>query len=119
MPSDWLKREEATDSTPSMTPEKNCSSEHTTAEELAASVLSSTHRFIQATNNPNRTFTIKEMWINRCGFTIFVVSAQTSSYDEEEVEAFHMNMEKLYREDNTFFKVIIGDLNKDLIWKNV
>uniref|UniRef100_A0A0K0DJU5 Endo/exonuclease/phosphatase domain-containing protein n=1 Tax=Angiostrongylus cantonensis TaxID=6313 RepID=A0A0K0DJU5_ANGCA len=43
--------------------------------------------------------------------TIFVVYAPTSNYDEEEVEAFYMELEKLYREEHTFFKVIIGDFN--------
>ncbi|KAK6755346.1 hypothetical protein RB195_013991 [Necator americanus] len=43
--------------------------------------------------------------------TIFVVYAPTSSYNEEEVEAFYMNLEKFYREDDTFYKVIICDFN--------
>ncbi|VDM52664.1 unnamed protein product [Angiostrongylus costaricensis] len=43
--------------------------------------------------------------------TIFVVRAPTSNYDKEEVEAFYMDLEKFYREDHTFFKVIIGDFN--------
>ncbi|VDO53879.1 unnamed protein product [Haemonchus placei] len=37
--------------------------------------------------------------------------APTSSYDEEELEAFYMDLEKLYREDHTFLKVIVGDFN--------
>uniref|UniRef100_A0A0K0DPN1 PHM7_cyt domain-containing protein n=1 Tax=Angiostrongylus cantonensis TaxID=6313 RepID=A0A0K0DPN1_ANGCA len=41
--------------------------------------------------------------------TIFVVYAPPSNYDEEEVEAFYINLEKFYREDHTFFKVITGD----------
>uniref|UniRef100_A0A0K0D614 Lipocalin n=1 Tax=Angiostrongylus cantonensis TaxID=6313 RepID=A0A0K0D614_ANGCA len=49
------------------------------------------------TNNPNRTF------------TIFVVYEPSSNCDEEEVEAFDMDLEKFYREDHTFFKVFIGD----------
>uniref|UniRef100_A0A0K0DDG1 Craniofacial development protein 2-like n=1 Tax=Angiostrongylus cantonensis TaxID=6313 RepID=A0A0K0DDG1_ANGCA len=43
--------------------------------------------------------------------TIFVVYAPKSNYDEEEVEALYMDLEKLYREDQTFFKVTIGDFN--------
>uniref|UniRef100_A0A0K0D6C3 Endo/exonuclease/phosphatase domain-containing protein n=1 Tax=Angiostrongylus cantonensis TaxID=6313 RepID=A0A0K0D6C3_ANGCA len=43
--------------------------------------------------------------------TIFVVYTPTSNNDEEEVEAFYMELEKFYREDHTFFKVIIGDFN--------
>ncbi|KAE9421373.1 hypothetical protein Angca_007273, partial [Angiostrongylus cantonensis] len=50
-----------------------------------------------------------------CGLTpaltIFVVYAPTSNYDEEEVEAFYMDMERFYREDHAFFKVIIEDFN--------
>ncbi|VDM58985.1 unnamed protein product [Angiostrongylus costaricensis] len=43
--------------------------------------------------------------------TILVAFAPTSSYDEEEVEAFCMDLEKFYREDHTFFKVIDGDFD--------
>uniref|UniRef100_A0A7I4YD72 Reverse transcriptase domain-containing protein n=1 Tax=Haemonchus contortus TaxID=6289 RepID=A0A7I4YD72_HAECO len=54
----------------------------------------------------------------RCGstpaLTVFVVYAPTSSYDEEELEAFYMDLEKLYREDHTFFKVIVGDFNAEI-----
>ncbi|KAE9413460.1 hypothetical protein Angca_010050, partial [Angiostrongylus cantonensis] len=42
--------------------------------------------------------------------TIYVVYALTSNYDEEEFK-FYMDLEKFYREDHTFFKVIIGDFN--------
>uniref|UniRef100_A0A0K0CTA4 Endo/exonuclease/phosphatase domain-containing protein n=1 Tax=Angiostrongylus cantonensis TaxID=6313 RepID=A0A0K0CTA4_ANGCA len=53
--------------------------------------------------------------LKRCGsipaLTVFVVYAPTSNYDEEEVEAFYMDLEKFYREDHTFFKIIIGDFN--------
>ncbi|XGW33804.1 hypothetical protein V3C99_017899 [Haemonchus contortus] len=51
----------------------------------------------------------------RCGstpsLTIFVAYAPTSSYEEEELEAFYMDLERLYREDHTFFKVIDVDFN--------
>ena len=43
--------------------------------------------------------------------TIFIAYAPTSSYDEDEVEAFYMDLEKFFREDHTFFKVIVGDFN--------
>uniref|UniRef100_A0A0K0DQQ9 Endo/exonuclease/phosphatase domain-containing protein n=1 Tax=Angiostrongylus cantonensis TaxID=6313 RepID=A0A0K0DQQ9_ANGCA len=50
--------------------------------------------------------------LKRCGsiptLTIFVIYSPTSNYDEEEVEAFYMDLEKFYKEDHTFFKVIIG-----------
>uniref|UniRef100_A0A0K0DE84 Endo/exonuclease/phosphatase domain-containing protein n=1 Tax=Angiostrongylus cantonensis TaxID=6313 RepID=A0A0K0DE84_ANGCA len=73
---------------PFMTPQKNCSSEDATVEEAAASAFAS----------------IPDL-------TISVVYASTSNYDEEEVEAFHMDLERLYREGHTFFKVIIEDFN--------
>ena len=46
--------------------------------------------------------------------TVFVVYAPTSNCDEEEVEAFYMDLERFYREDHTFFKVIIGDFNAEI-----
>uniref|UniRef100_A0A0K0DEK2 Inhibitor_I29 domain-containing protein n=1 Tax=Angiostrongylus cantonensis TaxID=6313 RepID=A0A0K0DEK2_ANGCA len=42
---------------------------------------------------------------------MLVVYAPTSNYDEEEVEAFYKDLEKYYREDRTFFKVIIENFN--------
>ncbi|VDM51636.1 unnamed protein product [Angiostrongylus costaricensis] len=42
---------------------------------------------------------------------IVMVYAITSSYDEEEVERFYMDLEVFYREDRTFFMVIIRDFN--------
>ncbi|VDM52689.1 unnamed protein product [Angiostrongylus costaricensis] len=43
--------------------------------------------------------------------TIFVVYVLTSKYDEKEVEAFYMELEKFNREDHTFFTVTIRDFN--------
>uniref|UniRef100_A0A0K0D7N3 Endo/exonuclease/phosphatase domain-containing protein n=1 Tax=Angiostrongylus cantonensis TaxID=6313 RepID=A0A0K0D7N3_ANGCA len=61
------------------------------------------------------TTRIGRLRLKRCistpASTIFVVYAPTSNYDEGEVEAFYMDLERLYREDHTFFKVIIGDFN--------
>ncbi|VDM54460.1 unnamed protein product [Angiostrongylus costaricensis] len=58
------------------------------------------------------TTRIGRLRLKRCGpipaLTILVDYAPTSSYDEEEVEAFSMSL-VFYREDHTFFKVIIGD----------
>ncbi|KAK6738269.1 hypothetical protein RB195_020401 [Necator americanus] len=58
---------------------------------------------------------IGRLRMRRCGptlaLTIFVAYAPTSSYDEEEVEAFYMDLEKFYRKDHAFYKVIIGDFN--------
>uniref|UniRef100_A0A0K0CWL3 Endo/exonuclease/phosphatase domain-containing protein n=1 Tax=Angiostrongylus cantonensis TaxID=6313 RepID=A0A0K0CWL3_ANGCA len=46
---------------------------------------------------------IGRLRLRRCGstlaLTIFVVYAPTSNYDEEEVEAFYMDLERFYRED--------------------
>ncbi|XGW15460.1 hypothetical protein V3C99_001160 [Haemonchus contortus] len=42
--------------------------------------------------------------------TVFVVYALTSSYREEELEAFCMYPERLYKQ-HTFFKIIVDDFN--------
>ncbi|XGW34456.1 hypothetical protein V3C99_018388 [Haemonchus contortus] len=61
------------------------------------------------------TTRIGRLRLRRCGstpaLTVFVAYAPTSSYDEEELEAFYMDLEKLYRGDHTFFKVIVSDFN--------
>uniref|UniRef100_A0A0K0CV92 Endo/exonuclease/phosphatase domain-containing protein n=1 Tax=Angiostrongylus cantonensis TaxID=6313 RepID=A0A0K0CV92_ANGCA len=61
------------------------------------------------------TTRVGRLRLKRCGsipaLTIFVVYAPTSNSDEEEVEAFYMDLEKFYREHHTFFKVIIGDFS--------
>ncbi|KAK6734213.1 hypothetical protein RB195_017786 [Necator americanus] len=61
------------------------------------------------------TTRIGRLQMRRCGRTpalsIFVAYAPTSSYEEEEVEAFYNDLEKFYREDHAFYKVIIGDIN--------
>ncbi|VDM60298.1 unnamed protein product [Angiostrongylus costaricensis] len=61
------------------------------------------------------TTRIGRLRLKRCRsvplLTVFVVYAPTSNYEEEEVEVFYMGSEKFYREDHTFFKVIIGDFN--------
>ncbi|ETN81314.1 hypothetical protein RB195_008130 [Necator americanus] len=61
------------------------------------------------------TTRIGRLRMRRCGptpaLTIFVAYAPTSSYEEEEVEAFYIDLEKFYREDHAFYKVIIGHFN--------
>ena len=61
------------------------------------------------------TTRIGRLRLKRCGsvpaLTVFVAYAPTSSYDEDEVEAFYADLEKFYREDHTFYKVIVGDFN--------
>ncbi|ETN85074.1 Tat pathway signal sequence domain protein [Necator americanus] len=58
---------------------------------------------------------IGRLRMRRCGptpaLTIFVAYAPTSSYEEEEVEAFYIDLKKFYREDHAFYKVIIDDFN--------
>ncbi|VDM62704.1 unnamed protein product [Angiostrongylus costaricensis] len=65
------------------------------------------------------TIRIGRLRLKRCGpipaLTIFVVYAPTSKYNEEEVEAFYMDLEKFYRENRTFFKVIIGDFDAKIV----
>ncbi|KIH46399.1 hypothetical protein ANCDUO_23548 [Ancylostoma duodenale] len=54
------------------------------------------------------TTRIGRVRLRRCGsmpaVTIFVAYAPTSSYDEEEIEAFYMDLEKFYKEDHIFYK---------------
>ncbi|KAK6725448.1 hypothetical protein RB195_004028 [Necator americanus] len=61
------------------------------------------------------TTRIRRLRMRRCGptpaLTIFVAYAPISSYKEEEVEDFYMDLEKFYREDHAFYKVIIGHFN--------
>ncbi|ETN73187.1 endonuclease/exonuclease/phosphatase family protein [Necator americanus] len=61
------------------------------------------------------TTRIGRLRMRRCSptpaLTIFIAYAPTSSYEEEEVEAFYMDLEKFYQEDYAFYKVIIGDFN--------
>ncbi|KAK6749249.1 hypothetical protein RB195_001697 [Necator americanus] len=61
------------------------------------------------------TTRIGRLRMRRCGstpaLTIFVAYAPTSNYEEEEVEAFYMDLEKFYREDHAFYQVMFGDFN--------
>ena len=61
------------------------------------------------------TTRIGRLRISRCGsipaLTVFIAYAPTSSYDEDELEEFYMDLEKFYREDHTFYKIIVGDFN--------
>ncbi|VDP37711.1 unnamed protein product [Heligmosomoides polygyrus] len=61
------------------------------------------------------TTRIERLRLKRCGsvpaLTVFVAYAPTSDYDDEEVEAFYVELEKFYKEDHTFYKVIVGDFN--------
>ncbi|KAK6728041.1 hypothetical protein RB195_005600 [Necator americanus] len=61
------------------------------------------------------TTRIRRLRMRRCGptpaLTIFVANAPASSYEGKEVKVFYMDLEKFYREDHAFYKVIIGDFN--------
>ncbi|VDP45636.1 unnamed protein product [Heligmosomoides polygyrus] len=58
------------------------------------------HRFVLVS-----TTRIGRLRLKRCGY------APTSDCDNEEVETFYVEVEKLYKEDHTFYKVIVGDFN--------
>uniref|UniRef100_A0A7I4YEX8 Endonuclease exonuclease phosphatase domain containing protein n=1 Tax=Haemonchus contortus TaxID=6289 RepID=A0A7I4YEX8_HAECO len=78
-------------------------------------VLVNTHLAMNIDSYESLTTRIGSLRLRRCGstpaLTIFVVHAPTSSYDEEEVDAFYMDLKRLYKEDHTFLKVIVGDFN--------
>ncbi|XGW32199.1 hypothetical protein V3C99_010407 [Haemonchus contortus] len=78
-------------------------------------VLVNTHLAMNIDSYESLTTRIGRLRLRRCGstptLTIFVAYAPKSSYEEEELEAFYMDLERLYREDHTFFKVIVGDFN--------
>ncbi|EYC36558.1 hypothetical protein Y032_0883g2844 [Ancylostoma ceylanicum] len=61
------------------------------------------------------TARIGRLRLRRCGstpaVTVLVAYTPTSSYDEDEIDAFYMDSEKFYREDHTFYKVIVDDFN--------
>ncbi|EYC30246.1 hypothetical protein Y032_0005g2538 [Ancylostoma ceylanicum] len=61
------------------------------------------------------TTRIGRLRLRRCGsmpaLTVFLAYAPTSSYDEDEIEAFYMDLEKFYRGDHTFYKVIVSEFN--------
>uniref|UniRef100_A0A7I4XYF7 Reverse transcriptase domain-containing protein n=1 Tax=Haemonchus contortus TaxID=6289 RepID=A0A7I4XYF7_HAECO len=77
--------------------------------------LVNTHLAMNIDSYESLTTRIGRLQLRRCGsvpaLTIFVAYAPTSSYEEEEMEAFYMDLGRLYREDHTFFKVIVGDFN--------
>uniref|UniRef100_A0A0K0CTF2 Endo/exonuclease/phosphatase domain-containing protein n=1 Tax=Angiostrongylus cantonensis TaxID=6313 RepID=A0A0K0CTF2_ANGCA len=78
-------------------------------------VLVNTSLSININSFKELTNRIGYLRLKRCGpipaFAIFIVYAPTSNNDEE-VEAFHMDLKKLYREDHTFFENIIADFNQ-------
>ncbi|VDO47061.1 unnamed protein product [Haemonchus placei] len=95
--------------------EKSCSLEYATAEVGGVGVLVNTHLAMNIDPYESLITRIGRFRLGRRGptsaLTVFVIYAPTLSYDEEELEAFYMDLEKLYKEDHTFFKVIVGEFN--------
>ncbi|KIH44002.1 hypothetical protein ANCDUO_25984, partial [Ancylostoma duodenale] len=75
-------------------------------------VLVNTNLVMNIDSFKQLTTRIGRLRLRRCGsmpaVTIFVAYAPTSSYDEEEIEAFYMDLEKFYREDHTFYRPVIN-----------
>ncbi|VDP38274.1 unnamed protein product [Heligmosomoides polygyrus] len=101
--------------TPPTTPEKNCSSEHATAGGRRRWSLRHYALAMNIESYESLTSRIGRLRLKRCGsvpaLTVFVAYAPTSDYDDEEVEACYMELEKFYKKDHTFYKVIVGDFN--------
>nr|CDJ86408.1 Endonuclease exonuclease phosphatase domain containing protein [Haemonchus contortus] len=78
-------------------------------------VLVNTHLAMNIDWYESLTTLIGRLRLRSCGstpaLTFLVAYAPTSSYEEEELEAFYMDLERLYREDLIFFKVFVGDFN--------
>ncbi|VDO19748.1 unnamed protein product [Heligmosomoides polygyrus] len=76
-------------------------------------VLVNTHLAMNIDSYESLTTRIGRLRLKRCGsvpaLTVFVAYAPTSDYDDEELDAFYV--EKFYKEDHTFYKVIVGDFN--------
>ncbi|VDP17415.1 unnamed protein product [Heligmosomoides polygyrus] len=71
-------------------------------------VLVNTHLAMNIDSYESLTSRIGRLRLKRCGsvpaLTVFVAYAPTSVYDDEEVEAFYVELEKFYKEDHTFYK---------------
>ncbi|EYC31822.1 hypothetical protein Y032_0003g1258 [Ancylostoma ceylanicum] len=78
-------------------------------------VLVNTNLAMNIDYSEQLTTRLGRLRLRRCGsaptVTVFVASASTSSHDEGEIEAFYMGLEKFYREDHTFYKVMVGHFN--------
>ncbi|ETN82785.1 hypothetical protein NECAME_07790 [Necator americanus] len=71
-----------------------------------AGVLVNTSKAVNIVSFEKLTSRIARLGMRRCSstpaLTVFVVYAPTSRYEEEHVEAFYMDLEKLFIEDHTF-----------------
>ncbi|VDO71987.1 unnamed protein product [Haemonchus placei] len=78
-------------------------------------VLVNTHLAINIDLYESLTTRIGRLRLRGCGstpaLTIFVACAPTSSYIEEQLEAFYIDLKRPYRVDHTFFKITVGDFN--------
>ncbi|VDP43336.1 unnamed protein product [Heligmosomoides polygyrus] len=61
------------------------------------------------------TSRIGRLRLKRCGsvpaLTAFVAYSPSSDYDDDDVEAYYVELEEFYKEDRSFYKVIFGDFN--------
>ncbi|VDO83171.1 unnamed protein product [Heligmosomoides polygyrus] len=77
--------------------------------------LLNTHLAMNIDSYESLTTRIGRLRLRRCGavpaLIVFVAYAPTFDYDNEEVEAFYIELEKFYKEDRTFYKVIVGEFN--------
>ncbi|VDL71531.1 unnamed protein product [Nippostrongylus brasiliensis] len=73
--------------------------------QIAVSLHMETLKKVELFKNPNRMLTAHESML---ALTVFVVFTPTSAYDDD-VGAFYMELEKLFKEDRTFYMVLIGD----------
>ncbi|VDO25649.1 unnamed protein product [Heligmosomoides polygyrus] len=81
-------------------------------------VLVNTHLAVNIDSHESLTSRIRPLRLKRRGsvpaLTVLVVYVPTSHYDDEEVEAFYVELEKFYKEDHTFYKVIVNYFNTNI-----
>ncbi|KIH55262.1 hypothetical protein ANCDUO_14585 [Ancylostoma duodenale] len=79
-----------------------------TRDSRAVDVLVNTNLAMNIDSSEQLTTRIGRLRLRRFGsipaLTIFVAYAPSSSYDNEKIEAFYMDLEKFYRKDHTFYK---------------
>ncbi|KIH69517.1 hypothetical protein ANCDUO_00141 [Ancylostoma duodenale] len=79
-------------------------------------VLVNTNLVMNIDSFEQLTTRIGRLRLRRCGsipaLTIFVAYGSTSSYDEEEIEAFYTDL-KFYREEHTFYKHLRDSAKSD------
>ncbi|VDP05417.1 unnamed protein product [Heligmosomoides polygyrus] len=82
-------------------------------------VLVNTHLAMNIDSYESLTTRIGCLRLKRCGFvpalTVFVAYSPTPDNDDEGVEAFYVELEKFYKKDHTFYKVVVGDFNAKIV----